>query len=91
MNLTSLSRPIHLIMPSFIIGGGRGCAYRLKNNFSQAIADYTSAVEINPNYGWAYGWMGIIYDEQRKFPEAIFNFTKAIETKSNEAQFYTNP
>lgn len=67
----------------------RGCAYRSKKDFFQAIADYTRAVEINPHYGWAYGWMGIIYDQQKKFPEAILNFTKAIETDPYSAQFYS--
>jgi len=68
----------------------RGLAYANQGNFSQAIADYTQAIAIDPKYADAYYNRGIAYDRQGNFSQAICDYTKAINIIPNSADAYNN-
>ena len=53
-----------------------------------AIADYTKAIEINPNYFLAYYSRGIIKYNQKDDLGAIADFTEAIELEPNNGLGY---
>jgi tetratricopeptide (TPR) repeat protein len=57
----------------------RGDAFRAKGNYDQAMADYNTARELDPNSPAPYYSRGIAYVDQRKYDEAIADFTKAIQ------------
>ena len=61
-----------------------------QENGSQSIADYTKAIEADPNNAEVYNNRGLVYDDQGSFPEAISDYTKAIEINPNRAEVYSN-
>jgi Flp pilus assembly protein TadD len=70
--------------------GNRGLAYFQQGNFTQAISDFTKAIEIDPNYAKTYNNRGAVYGRQGKLPQAISDYTKAIEIDPNYADAYNN-
>jgi tetratricopeptide (TPR) repeat protein len=68
----------------------RGLAYEKQGNFTQAISDYTKAIEINPSLAEAYNNCGVVYYDKGNFTQAISDYTKAIEINPNYAQAYNN-
>ena len=68
----------------------RGVNDDKQGNFTQAISDYSKAVEINPKDSAAYYNRGVIYDKQGNFSQAISDYSKAIELSPNLAQAYNN-
>ena len=59
-------------------------------DYSGAIADYTKAIEINPNYAKAYNNRGISKKNLKDYYGAIADYTKAIEINPNFADAYYN-
>ena len=55
-----------------------------------AIADYTKAIEINPNYASTYYNRGILKKDLKDYSGAIADYTKAIELDPNFAFAYVN-
>ena len=55
-----------------------------------AIADYTKAIEINPNIDLAYFNRGFSKYDLKDYKGAISDYTKAIEIDSNYAYAYSN-
>jgi tetratricopeptide (TPR) repeat protein len=55
-----------------------------------AIADYTKAIEINPNYASTYYNRGILKKDLKDYSGAIADYTKAIEINPNYAIAYYN-
>jgi tetratricopeptide (TPR) repeat protein len=45
----------------------------------EAIADFTRAIELDPDYAWAIGSRGQVHQAMRRHDEAIADFTRAIE------------
>ena len=68
----------------------RGIDYAGQGNFSQAVSEYTKAIEIDSNFADAYYNRGIAYYNQRNLPQAISDFTKVIEINPNYAKAYCN-
>ncbi len=68
----------------------RGLAYFFGNgNYTNAIADFTSAVEINPDYLEAYNNRGLVrLMGTGEYEKAIEDFSKAIELNANFANPY---
>ena len=57
---------------------------KMKNgDFSDAIEDYTKAIELDPNYADAYINRGIAKNKLENHSGAITDFTKAIELDPN--------
>ena len=56
----------------------RGAAYADLGEYQQAIADYTSAIELDPNLAMAYFNRGVAYKVLAEKAEAIADFEKVI-------------
>ncbi|MDA9346996.1 tetratricopeptide repeat protein [bacterium] len=57
-------------------------------DYRGAMADYTKAIEIDPNYGLTYVTRGLIKHELEDYRGAIADYTKAIEIDPNNASGY---
>ena len=69
-----------------MIYNNRGVAYDFEHLHEQAIADFTQAITIRPDYAYAYFHRGIAYDDW-DFPAAtLADFTKAVEVKHDYAE-----
>ena len=68
----------------------RGTANAQKGNLTQAIEDFTKAVEIKPDDLMAYNNRGSAYAQQGDYIQAISDFTKAIGINSNDPVAYHN-
>lgn len=71
----------------------RGTAYANKKMTTEALADISKAIELNPDYTAAYYDRARILAMQNKHPEAIADLTKAIEhSKAGKPQavYYKN-
>ena len=57
----------------------RGKVYDQKNDVSKALRNLDEAIEINPNYAWAYSAKGVLYrDNINDFVRALQNFHTAV-------------
>ncbi len=59
-------------------------------DYRGAIADYTKAIEINPNFADAYYNRGLAKADLKDYRGAIADYTKAIEIDPNDAKAYVN-
>jgi lipoprotein NlpI len=57
----------------------RGHAWRNRDNFQRAIADFTEAIRLNPKYLAAYGWRGTLLVDTGDYNGAVANYTDAIK------------
>ena len=55
----------------------RGAAYFKQGNFTQAISDFTRAIEINPNYAEAYAGRAITYLYEKEYDKTWADVHKA--------------
>ena len=69
----------------------RGLAKSEAGDIPGAIADYTEAIRLNPNYTKAYNKRGIIRGRNLKdYPAAKADFDRAIEINPNYGDAYYN-
>ncbi len=68
----------------------RGTVNAKNGNLTQAIVDFTKAIEIKPNDVMAYNNRGSAYAQQGNFIEAMSDFTKAIDLSPNDPVAYHN-
>ncbi|HEX6045313.1 MAG TPA: tetratricopeptide repeat protein, partial [Pyrinomonadaceae bacterium] len=57
----------------------RGRTYFQQNDSDRAIADYTKAIELDPEGADAYNHRGVAYASKRDFDSAIADFDKALQ------------
>ena len=58
---------------------GRGWTFFDDGNFTKAISEFRSAINIDPNFKEAHCHLGVIYIEKEKYTEAIKALKKAID------------
>ena len=69
----------------------RGIAYAAKRDFDRAIADYTKAIEIDPEHVGAYNDRGLAYTNKSDYQRAIADVTKAVELSAKSPPPITIP
>jgi tetratricopeptide (TPR) repeat protein len=57
-------------------------------NYEYINRNYTKAIELNPNYAWAYNNRGIAKSKQNQFYSAISDFDKCLEINPQCAEAY---
>ena len=73
----------------------RGFLMYKKNNYSDAITDFTKCIELNPQNeddlnGDSYGFRGIVKLETKDYPGAISDLSEAIELGPHMGMYYYN-
>ena len=66
----------------------RGDTQRLREQYDEALADLSKAIELDPNSAWAYGSRGETQRELKQYDEALADLSKAIELDPNSAWAY---
>ena len=72
------------------IYGQLGSALYETGNYKSSIANYTKAIELDPNFSDAYYNRGISKDDLEDYYGAISDYTKTIELDPNDAGAYVN-
>jgi len=68
----------------------RGLGYASKEEYDQAIRDYTEAIAINPNFALAFSNRGVAYEAKGLFGPAIDDYSKAIAVDPKFRPAYNN-
>jgi tetratricopeptide (TPR) repeat protein len=68
----------------------QGNAYYNKGDYDRAIADYTGALRIDPNYASAYNHRGNAYFFKGDYDRAIADYTGALRIDPNDASAYNH-
>ena len=68
----------------------RGSAYDSFGDEGHAIADYSQAINLNPNDADAYYNRGVAYSNQKEYDQSIKDNDQAIKLKPNYADAYNN-
>ena len=68
----------------------RGVDYAEKQEWDLALAEYSKAIALNPNYANAYINRGIVYRNQQKWDLALADYNQAIRLNPNDADAYLN-
>lgn len=68
----------------------RGTAYDDKDQLDRAIADYSHAIRIKPDYANAYRNRGRAYGRTGRYDDAIADFDRAIKLDPNDVGAYSN-
>lgn len=68
-----------------VVYNNRGVAYDFEHLHEQAIADFTQAIALRPDYAYAYFHRGIAYDGWSLPGRASADFAKAVELKHDYA------
>ena len=58
------------------------------NRFDAAIADYDTAIRLNPNYSYAYEWRGKTKEELNQIDAAIADYDTAIRLAPEDSSAY---
>lgn len=59
-------------------------------NYDGAAKFYSEALNLKPNWDWAYNNRGAAYNELGKYQQAIQDLNKAIELNPNNSEVYNN-
>ena len=68
----------------------RGLAYKSKGQWDKAIADFSEAIRLKPDFATAFNSRGNSYYGKGHFDRAIENYDKAIELSPDLAEAFTN-
>jgi tetratricopeptide (TPR) repeat protein len=59
-----------------------------KDQYDEAIINYTKAIKIRPNNDWAYKSRGEVYVKLGKYDEALADYNQAIKINPNQDFYY---
>jgi tetratricopeptide (TPR) repeat protein len=68
----------------------RGISYRKLEEYGKVVADYTKAIELNPDDAVYYGNRGFSYAKLEEHEKAVEDYTKTIELRPDNAALYDN-
>ena len=68
----------------------RGFDNENQGNYEQAMADYTQAIRLDPNYSTPYMRRGCLYSEMGEYDKAIADLTQAIAIAVSQGADATN-
>jgi tetratricopeptide (TPR) repeat protein len=81
--------PKEIINPA-VIYFYRGNGYTFESDIDKAMADYSKAISINPDFIKAYNNRGNIYARKGEYDLAIADYDKAVNLKPDLAEAYLN-
>jgi tetratricopeptide (TPR) repeat protein len=81
---------LHLDSGNYLAYFNRGVVNQDEGKLAEAIADYTSAVTLDPEYSEAYYNLGVSRESQGDFTGAIEDYSQAIQLKPKYAEAYNN-
>ncbi len=67
-----------------------GTEHMEKGRYSQAVADLTRAIQMNPNYDKAYRQRGNVYFRKGDYDQAIADYNRAMRVAPKVARNYAN-
>jgi protein O-mannosyl-transferase len=68
----------------------RGNAFKNENKNDLAMADFSKAIELNPNSSFAFYNRGTAYEDAKKYELAMADYNKAIELNPDFSPAYNN-
>jgi tetratricopeptide (TPR) repeat protein len=68
----------------------RGLEFYEKKQYDKAIEDYSLAIQLDPNYYWAYRDRGIAHLAKKEYDTAIQDYNQAIALNPKYALAYSN-
>jgi len=66
----------------------RGAAFTARNNLDQAVADFTQAIALRPDFVDAYVGRAGVYFAQARFDPALADYTAALQIQRTEASSF---
>jgi tetratricopeptide (TPR) repeat protein len=69
---------------------GRGNVYYAKQNYDSAIADYSDAIRLDPQYALAFTNRGAAYYQKQNYDRAIADLSEAVRLDPKYAFAYFN-
>ncbi len=68
----------------------KGLDYCMKGQLDSAIAEFTSAIQVNPSYAKGYVNRGMAYVRKGKYAQGLSDISKAIEIDPAYIEAYSN-
>jgi tetratricopeptide (TPR) repeat protein len=68
----------------------RGERHHMLGDHEEALADYTEAIHIDPDYAYAYYSRGVVYDSLADYKKALVDYAEAIRINPDYAYAYNN-
>ena len=79
-----------LITPAYEAVHNRGAAHYYLSNFTEAIRDYTMAIELEPESPQAYLGLGILYTKLENYQDAIKCYNDFLKINPKHSIVYSN-
>ncbi|GJL79895.1 MAG: hypothetical protein NPINA01_28840 [Nitrospinaceae bacterium] len=76
--------------PPHVIYNIRGISYFKNSQYDQAIADYSKAISLKPDYAEAHHNRGLAYEYQQEYDQALSNFDEAINLNPEFSHAYVS-